>query len=52
MAQNSRYWYRKNRKSNKSNEIQDFEKEEAKKGLEKCANITKIAEVTSILLAR
>ena len=42
LAKNSSYQYRKNRKSNKSNEIQDFEKEQAKKGLEKCANVAKI----------
>ena len=38
-------------KSNKCNKIQDLGKEEANKGLEKSANIAKIAKVTRILLA-
>ena len=42
--------YRKNRKNNKSNKIQDLGKEEAKKGLEMCADVAKIAKVTRILL--
>ena len=42
------YKYRKNRKINKSNKIQDLGKEEANKGLEMSA---KIAKVTRIFLA-
>ena len=46
LAKNSRHKYRRNRKNNISNEIQDLEKEEAKKGLEMSANVAKIAKVT------
>ena len=42
------YKYRKNRKNNKCNKIQDLEREKAKKGPEKSANI---AKVTRIFLA-
>ena len=48
LAKKSPYKYRKNRKNNKSNEIHDLEKEEAKKGPVKFANI---AKVTRILFA-
>ena len=48
LAKNLRYQYDKNRKDNESNEIQDLEKEEAKKGLEMSA---KIAKGTRIFLA-
>ena len=39
---NSRHKYGKNRKNNRSNKIQDLGKEEAKKGLEMSAKITKV----------
>ena len=41
----------KNRKNNKSNEIQDLEKEEPKKGFEMSANISRLTKVTRIFLA-
>ena len=48
LAENTHDKYRKNRKNNyKCNNIQDFEKEEAKKGPEMSA---KIAKVTRIFL--
>ena len=45
LAKNTRDKYRKNKKSN---ENQDLEKEEAKKGPEMSANIAKIEKVTRI----
>ena len=48
LPKNTRDKYRKN---NKCNKIPDFEKEEAKKGLEMSANIAKVAKVTTIFLA-
>ena len=43
--------YGKNRKNNKSNKNQDFEKKGAKKDPEMSANIAKIANITRIFLA-
>ena len=52
LAKNPRHKFRKNGKNNKSNQIQDLEREEAiKKGLEMSANVAKIAKVTRIFLA-
>ena len=50
LAKNTNDKYRKNCKNNKRNIIQDIEREEAKKGPEKSANVGKIAKVTRIFL--
>ena len=41
LAKNTDDKYRKSRKNNKFNKIQDLEREEAKKGLEMSANVAK-----------
>ena len=48
LAKNTRDKYRKNKKSNKN---QDLETEKAKKGPEMSPSIAKIAKVTRIFLA-
>ena len=44
--------YRKNSKNNHFKQILDLERKKAKKGLEKSANVAKIAKATRIFLAR
>ena len=43
--------YGKNSKNNGRNQILDLERQRAKKGLEKSANVAKIAKVTRIFIA-
>ena len=45
LAKNTHDKYRQNRKNNKCSNIQDLEKEEAKKDLEMSANIAKITRI-------
>ena len=51
LAENTHDKYRKYRKNNKSNKIPDLQGNEAKRGPEMSANITKIAKVTRIFHA-
>ena len=51
LAKNTDDKYRKSRKNNKFNKIQDLEREEAKKGLEMSANVAKSQKKKRIFVA-